>query len=74
MSEKPLEVLPWGRTAEDQAKLDAKKAAGRRGLNGCLLYALAFALVAVFAWGWSVGRSTVVNDSAVVRVVKESPK
>lgn len=69
MSDKPLEVLPWGRTADMQDKLDRKKAAGKRGLNGCLFYMVAFALVAVFAWGWSVGYSgsckPIGNESAV---------
>lgn len=52
----PLEILPWGRTREDQAKLDRTKAKGKRGLQGCLLYAVAFALWAVFQLGLMMGR------------------
>lgn len=56
MSDKPLEVLPWGRTRDDQAKLDRTKVKGKRGLQGCLLYALAFAFWLVFQWGLMLGR------------------
>lgn len=56
MDDRPLEILPFGRTAEDQAKIDAKKAAGRRGMHGCLFLAFLVALFFVFLWGWSVGR------------------
>lgn len=56
MSDKPLELLPWGRTAEDQAKLDRKKLQGRRGWQGCLLYLVAFALFAAYVAGWTNGR------------------
>ena len=68
MSEKPLEMLPWGRTAEEQAKIDRKKQAGRNGGKGCLFYLVAFALFAVYVAGYENGRSykPVVNESAVV--------
>jgi hypothetical protein len=66
---KPLEILPWGRSLEDMEKIDRKKAAGKRGGFGCLLMAFAFALLCVFAWGWSVGYSgsckPIGNESAL---------
>lgn len=54
---KPLMILPFGRDAETQDKLYARKAAGRRGAFGCLLWLFAFALVAVFAFGWMLGNN-----------------
>lgn len=67
MDDKPLEILPWGRTAEQQEALDRKKLQGRRGWQGCLLYGVAFALVCAYCAGWMNGRHSqpVVNDSAV---------
>jgi hypothetical protein len=64
MPEDRLEILPWGRTAEQQEALDRKKRDGKRGLGGCLLYAVAFALVAAYCAGWMQGKHFV-NDSAV---------
>lgn len=76
--DKPLEILPWGRSLEDAERLARKKQAGKRGAFGCLLYPFAFALVAMFAWGWSVGRTSQdsVNESAVTvaRTATESRK
>lgn len=54
--EKPLEILPWGRTLEQQNKIDAKKAQGRRGAKGCLFMAVLFALFAVYVAGWVSGK------------------
>lgn len=52
----PLEILPCGRTREQQDKLDARKAAGHRGFMTCLGYLVAIALVIVYAAGWMAGR------------------
>lgn len=67
MDDKPLEILPWGRTLEQQEALERKKRQGRQGLGGCLLYAVAFALFATYCAGWLNGRhyKPSVNDSAV---------
>lgn len=66
--DKPLEILPWGRTLEQQEALERKKRQGKQGVGGCLLYAVAFALVAVYCAGWMQGRhyKPVVNESALV--------
>ena len=47
MDDKPLELLPFGRTLEQQNAIDAKKARGLAGLHGCLLQAALFAFVAI---------------------------
>lgn len=67
MDDKPLEILPWGRTAEQQEALERKKAAGKRGYAGCLLYLVAFALFAAYCAGWMNGRhyQPFVNESGV---------
>lgn len=54
--EKPLEILPWGRTLEDQERIDRKKAQGRGGAKGCLFMAVLFALFAVYVAGWVSGK------------------
>lgn len=54
--DKPLELLPWGRTIEDQEKIDRKKAQGRRGLQGCLLQLVLIALIIAYAAGFVNGR------------------
>lgn len=51
----PLEILPWGRTKDDQDRLDAKKRQGRRGWHGCLLQLVALTLLAVYAAGYLAG-------------------
>ncbi len=56
MEDDRLEILPWGRTPEQQKALERKKRSGKRGLGGCLLYAVAFALVAVYCAGWMQGK------------------
>lgn len=65
--DKPLELLPWGRTLEDQERIDRKKAKGRSGAKGCLFYAVAFALFVVWVAGYESGRSyqPSVNESAI---------
>lgn len=77
MSQEPLELLPWGRTLEQQEAIDRKKAKGRAGGKGCLLYAVAFALFAVYVAGYESGRSyqPSVNESAVIPAQqrKDSP-
>lgn len=67
MDDKPLEILPWGRTAEQQEALERKKRQGRRGWQGCLLYLVAFALFAAYCAGWLNGRhyQPSVNESAI---------
>lgn len=50
-----LEILPWGRTKEDQERLDAKKAAGRRGWHGCLLMIVAGVMLLVYTAGYLAG-------------------
>lgn len=54
--DKPLELLPWGRTREQQEALERKKAQGRRGAKGCLFLAVLFALFAVYVAGWVSGK------------------
>lgn len=54
--DKPLELLPWGRTLEDQERIDRKKAQGRGGAKGCLFMAVLFALFAVYVAGWIGGK------------------
>lgn len=54
--DKPLELLPWGRTLEDQERIDRKKAQGRDGAKGCLFLAVLFALFAVYVAGWIGGK------------------
>lgn len=54
--DKPLELLPWGRTLEDQERIDRKKAQGRGGAKGCLFMAVLFALFAVYVAGWMSGK------------------
>lgn len=54
--DKPLELLPWGRTLEDQEKIDRKKAQGRRGWQGCLLQSVLIALIIAYAAGFVNGR------------------
>lgn len=54
--DKPLELLPWGRTLEDQEKIDRKKAQGRGGAKGCLFMAVLFALFVMYVAGWMAGR------------------
>lgn len=54
--DKPLELLPWGRTLEDQERIDRKKAKGRDGAKGCLFMAVLFALFVVYVAGWMSGK------------------
>lgn len=54
--DKPLELLPWGRTLEDQERIDRKKAQGRGGAKGCLFMAVLSALFAVYVAGWIGGK------------------
>lgn len=51
----PLEILPWGRTLEDEQALARKKAQGRRGWHGCLLQLAALAILAIYAAGYVAG-------------------
>lgn len=54
MDDKPLVILPYGRTAADQDKLDGKRA---RGKLGCLIVLIQMAIVAGFlALCWLVGK------------------
>lgn len=53
---KPLELLPRGRTLDDQERIDRKKAQGRGGAKGCLFIAVLFALFAVYVAGWMSGK------------------
>lgn len=57
MDRKPLEILPWGRDASDQEKLDRKKRAGHRGAKGCLFMLVAVALFLTYAAGWMSGHA-----------------
>lgn len=54
--EKPLEILPWGRTLEQQNKIDAKKAQARGGWHGCLFLAVLFAFFVMYVAGWMSGK------------------
>ena len=68
VNDKPLEILPFGHTRETWAALEAKKQSGRDGMKGCLLIAVAFALLAVFAAGWMSGNNSkpIVKESAIL--------
>lgn len=54
--DKPLELLPWGRTLEDQERIDRKKQKGSDGAKGCLFLAVLFALFVVYVAGWMSGK------------------
>jgi hypothetical protein len=54
--DKPLEILPWGRTRADQERLEVMREQGRRGLRGCLLQAVIVALILAYCAGWMDGR------------------
>lgn len=54
--DKPLELLPWGRTLEDQERIDRKIQKGRDGAKGCLFLAVLFALFVVYVAGWMSGK------------------
>lgn len=56
MDDKPLEVLPWGRTLEQEQALQRKKAQGRGGFKGCLAIACAIAFVLMYLSGYVAGR------------------
>lgn len=53
-----LEILPYGRTRAQQEALDRRKASGRRGWHGCLVQALAVALVLVWLAGYMAGKNS----------------
>lgn len=55
MDDKPLEILPFGRTREAQAALDHKREQGRRGFGGCLAMAVAVALLLAWLAGYVQG-------------------
>lgn len=57
MDDKRLEILPWGRTKEQQDKLDTKRAAGQGGVRGCLAQALFVAILIAYCIGWITGKS-----------------
>lgn len=52
----PLELLPFGRTREDEAKLQAKKKAGRTGFKLFLWQGIILAMFLVYIAGWMNGR------------------
>lgn len=66
MDDKPLEILPFGRTAEEQDKIDARVAAGRRGMKLTFWQWIALGFAMAYIWGWTDGRKRIGNDSAVV--------
>jgi len=53
----PLQILPFGRTAEQEAKLEARKASGKRGLGLCLAFVLSLVFLLVYAAGWAAGHN-----------------
>ena len=55
MNNEPLEVLPYGRDAAAQERLDAKKRAGRRGGFGCLTMALIVLAWIIYQAGFMAG-------------------
>ena len=60
-----IELLPYGHTAEEQDKIDARVAAGRRGLRLTLWQWLALGFALAYICGWSDGRKRISNDSTV---------
>lgn len=44
----PIEILPWGRTEEQQRKIDKAKAQGSRGLKLFFLEIIALGLLIIF--------------------------
>jgi len=59
MDDKPLEILPYGRTAEEQARIDRKHESGRHGVRGCLALAVAVVMAIVYVAGYVAARFTV---------------
>jgi hypothetical protein len=43
-----IEIIPFGRTEAEQAKLDRRKARGQAGLKGCALQSIALSLFVLF--------------------------
>lgn len=65
-NDKPLEILPWGRTAADQAKIDRNKARARKAVKLFLAQLAVVSIVAAYCIGWKDGRDYAsVNVSAV---------
>lgn len=60
-----LQILPWGRTREQQDAIDAKKREGRKGARGCLWQLLAIASFIFYAYGEMIWRKESVNESAI---------
>jgi hypothetical protein len=49
VDDKLVEILPYGRTREEQAAIDRNRELGRRGLKACLVQLIIVALIMVFA-------------------------
>lgn len=60
-----LEILPWGRTREQQDAIDAKKREGRKGPRGCFWQLAAIAAFIFYAYGEMIWRKESVNESAI---------
>jgi hypothetical protein len=56
MDDKPLVVLPYGRTREQQEALERKKEKGRRGWRLLLLQFVLIALFCAYALGYVKGK------------------
>lgn len=66
-SERPLEILPFGRTLEQEGKLARRKEGGRRGLGLLLAFALAIVGILIYAAGFGQGRLEVTSNPAPKR-------
>lgn len=56
MDDRPLEILPYGRTLETQERLDRKKARGKRGARILGYMALIIVYWLAYLAGWMQGR------------------
>lgn len=57
----PLQILPLGRTAEQEEKLASRKAFGRFGKSLWIAYAIALALILAYAAGYGQARTEVTS-------------
>lgn len=56
--ERPLEILPFGQSAEEHAKALENKASAKRSLHLGLAWLVLFAFLAVYLCGFAQGRAS----------------
>lgn len=57
MNDEPLELLPFGQTAEDHAKAQRNKASAKRSLHLALAWLVLFAFVLAYLAGFAQGKA-----------------